>query len=140
MARLFHAIYLPQVGGNFQACIFPSGDGARSRLGGGFVLHSTFAARFAASSAASGRLLSLSEDDPSPIPSVGFRCSDRMEAETYSKELDVAVRVVQMACSLCQRVQSELVERKRDEIKSKDDDSPVTIAGCALPLSFFSCT
>ncbi|KAG1365418.1 PAP-specific phosphatase HAL2-like [Cocos nucifera] len=51
-----------------------------------------------------------------------------METERYSKELDVAVRLVQMACSLCQRVQNELVGRKRDEIKSKDDDSPVTVA------------
>lgn len=60
-----------------------------------------------------------------------------MEAEKYSKELDVAVRLVQMACSLCQRVQTQLVGRTRDEIKSKDDDSPVTVAGCAFLLFFF---
>lgn len=46
----------------------------------------------------------------------------------YSKELDVAVRVVQMACSLCQRVQDGIVGKKGDQIKAKDDDSPVTVA------------
>ncbi|KAJ6802462.1 PAP-specific phosphatase HAL2-like [Iris pallida] len=45
-----------------------------------------------------------------------------------SKELDVAVRVVQMACSLCQRVQDGLLGRSADQIDSKDDDSPVTVA------------
>ncbi|KAG1365295.1 PAP-specific phosphatase HAL2-like [Cocos nucifera] len=128
MAGLSHAIYLPRARGNFQPCIFPTCDRARSRsrsrLGGGFLFRSSFAA----GAAASGRLLSLSEDDPSPVLSVGFPRSVRMEAEMYSKELDVAVRVVQMACSLCQRVQSELVGRKQDEIESKDDDSPVTVA------------
>ncbi|OVA13915.1 Inositol monophosphatase [Macleaya cordata] len=50
------------------------------------------------------------------------------ESDKYSKELDVAVRVVQMACSLCQRVQESLVSKNNDQVKSKDDDSPVTIA------------
>jgi len=50
----------------------------------------------------------------------------------FSKELDVAVRVVQMACSLCQRVQDGLVWRKGDQINTKDDDSPVTVAGMSL--------
>lgn len=40
----------------------------------------------------------------------------------------MAVRVVQMACSLCQRVQDGLVGRSRDQVQSKDDDSPVTVA------------
>lgn len=53
-----------------------------------------------------------------------------MGSENYSKELDVAVRVVHMACSLCQRVQEGLVSvEKSEQVKSKDDDSPVTIAG-----------
>ncbi|GLT77015.1 hypothetical protein SLA2020_486410 [Shorea laevis] len=51
-----------------------------------------------------------------------------MEIEKYSKELDVAVRVVHMACSLCQRVQEGLVSTSSDQVKSKDDDSPVTVA------------
>lgn len=59
-----------------------------------------------------------------------------MGSEKYSKELDVAVRVVHMACSLCQRVQNDLVSDKNNnkkktttqQIQSKDDDSPVTIA------------
>ncbi|KAL5537634.1 hypothetical protein UlMin_043584 [Ulmus minor] len=51
-----------------------------------------------------------------------------MEGEKYYKELDVAVRVVHMACSLCQRVQERLVSANGDHVKAKDDDSPVTIA------------
>ncbi|KAF8391401.1 hypothetical protein HHK36_023705 [Tetracentron sinense] len=50
------------------------------------------------------------------------------EPEKYSTELDIAVRVVQMACSLCQRVQSSLIHKSNDQVKSKDDDSPVTVA------------
>lgn len=61
----------------------------------------------------------------------------RMEEENkYAKELDVAVRVVQMACSLCQRVQNRLVSAGDDHVKSKDDDSPVTVAGM-LNVAFF---
>ncbi|KAK9938192.1 hypothetical protein M0R45_014945 [Rubus argutus] len=51
-----------------------------------------------------------------------------MEDDKYAKELDVAVRVVHMACSLCQRVQEGLVSASSDQVKSKVDDSPVTIA------------
>ncbi|GMP52858.1 hypothetical protein CsSME_00018528 [Camellia sinensis var. sinensis] len=51
-----------------------------------------------------------------------------MEDEKYSKELDVAVRVVHLACFLCQRVQEGLVSTNSDHVKSKDDDSPVTVA------------
>lgn len=54
---------------------------------------------------------------------------DNMEAEKYSEELDVAVRAVHLACSLCQRVQEGLVSTSSDHVKSKDDDSPVTVAG-----------
>lgn len=46
--------------------------------------------------------------------------------------MDVAVRVVQMACSLCQRVQDGIVAQKKDQIKAKDDDSPVTVAGIII--------
>lgn len=51
-----------------------------------------------------------------------------MEDEKYSKELDVAVRAVHLACFLCQRVQEGLVSTNGDHVKSKDDDSPVTVA------------
>lgn len=52
-----------------------------------------------------------------------------MEEGKYAKELDVAVRVVHMACSLCQRVQEKIVSSSDDgHVKSKDDDSPVTVA------------
>ncbi|GAV91583.1 Inositol_P domain-containing protein [Cephalotus follicularis] len=51
-----------------------------------------------------------------------------MEDDKYVKEFDVAVRAVHMACSLCQRVQVGLVTDCTDLVKSKDDDSPVTVA------------
>ncbi|KAA8519853.1 hypothetical protein F0562_014057 [Nyssa sinensis] len=50
------------------------------------------------------------------------------EPEEYSKELEVAVRAVQMACMLCQRVQESLVSNGNDQFQSKDDNSLVTIA------------
>jgi len=46
---------------------------------------------------------------------------------------------VQMACSLCQRVQDGLVGRKGDQIKAKDDDSPVTVAGVSSFVYLFVC-
>lgn len=51
-----------------------------------------------------------------------------LETEKYSKELHVAVRAVQMACSLCQRVQESLISNSNDQVHSKDDSSPVTVA------------
>ncbi|XP_022723400.1 PAP-specific phosphatase HAL2-like [Durio zibethinus] len=48
--------------------------------------------------------------------------------ENYSKELIVAVRVVQMACSLCQKVQDSLISKTNSPVHSKDDNSPVTVA------------
>lgn len=59
-----------------------------------------------------------------------------LESEKYSRELYVAVRVVQMACSLCQKVQEHLISKSNDQVKSKDDDSPVTVAGNWI-FSFF---
>lgn len=56
-----------------------------------------------------------------------------MGENNYAKELDVAVRVVHMACSLCQRVQEGLVSSiSNDLVKSKDDDSLVTVAGNSI--------
>lgn len=49
--------------------------------------------------------------------------------KNYSQELDVAVRAVQLACSLCQRVQNGLISKNGDGVQSKDDNSPVTVAG-----------
>lgn len=51
-----------------------------------------------------------------------------MENEEYSKELNVAVRVVHMACSLCEKVQKQLISTNSDQVMSKDDDSLVTVA------------
>ncbi|KAF6163198.1 hypothetical protein GIB67_025062 [Kingdonia uniflora] len=53
---------------------------------------------------------------------------EESSSERYSRELDVAVRVVQMACSLCQRVQESLVSKSDEHVMAKDDDSPVTVA------------
>lgn len=56
--------------------------------------------------------------------------------ESYAKELDVAVKAVHMACSLCQRVQRRLILAAAvsgDHVLSKDDDSPVTVAGTLYP-------
>jgi len=55
------------------------------------------------------------------------------QSEEYSKELDVAVRAVQMACSLCQKVQETLISKS-----SKDCNSSVTVAGeYSLIVKFF---
>lgn len=47
----------------------------------------------------------------------------------YDIELQVGVRVVQMACCLCQKVQKGSFGPSPDHVISKDDDSPVTVAG-----------
>jgi len=49
----------------------------------------------------------------------------------YSKELDIAVSAVQLACSLCQRLQEDFVlatNTCHNQIESKGDLSPVTVA------------
>ncbi|XP_030552744.2 PAP-specific phosphatase HAL2-like [Rhodamnia argentea] len=60
-----------------------------------------------------------------------------VERGRYSKELDVAVRAVQIACWVCQKVQDTLVYKANNnddgdnngkQVHSKDDNSPVTIA------------
>ncbi|XVF25876.1 hypothetical protein REPUB_Repub13aG0251600 [Reevesia pubescens] len=48
--------------------------------------------------------------------------------DIYSKELDAAVRAVQMACSLCQKVQDSLIIKTNSPVHSKNDNSPVTVA------------
>jgi 3'(2'), 5'-bisphosphate nucleotidase len=52
-----------------------------------------------------------------------------LEPGKYSKELDIAVRAVQMACFLCQKVQESLISKTTSQVQAKDDNSPVTIAG-----------
>ncbi|CAK9327407.1 unnamed protein product [Citrullus colocynthis] len=47
--------------------------------------------------------------------------------KSLSQELKVAVGAVQMACFLCQRVQSNLLT-SNGQIQAKDDNSPVTVA------------
>jgi len=56
----------------------------------------------------------------------------------FSKELDVAVRVVHLACSLCQKVQNTLLSTTHQQVEFKDDDSLVTVAGNSFhSLSIF---
>ncbi|KAK4399101.1 hypothetical protein Sango_1385600 [Sesamum angolense] len=65
---------------------------------------------------------------------------DDMDLGKYSKELEVAVKAVQMASLLCQRVQESLLSRSNDHVQSKDDNSPVTVAGNSLAnRSVFLC-
>lgn len=49
--------------------------------------------------------------------------------DEFAKELEVAVRVVHVACALCGRLQERLLSANNDHVMSKDDDSPVTVAG-----------
>ncbi|RLM77904.1 PAP-specific phosphatase HAL2-like [Panicum miliaceum] len=52
-------------------------------------------------------------------------------ARDYAREMEVAVRVVQVACTLCQRVQDSLLHPSADAggcVHSKLDRSPVTVA------------
>ncbi|RVW36450.1 hypothetical protein CK203_031465 [Vitis vinifera] len=62
-----------------------------------------------------------------------------MDNAMYSEELAVAVRVVHMACCLCQRVQDGLVGTSSEQVKSKDDDSPVTVAGFEFCVCDWAC-
>ncbi|OIS96027.1 pap-specific phosphatase hal2-like protein, partial [Nicotiana attenuata] len=58
-----------------------------------------------------------------------WNCIKMDNNEKYSEELNVAVRVVHMACALCQKVQKSLLSTTfDDDVKSKDDDSLVTVA------------
>ena len=54
-----------------------------------------------------------------------------------TQELEIAVRAVQMACSLCQKVQDSLISKSGAVVQSKDDNSPVTVAGLFLHFSTF---
>ncbi|XP_058747354.1 PAP-specific phosphatase HAL2-like [Vicia villosa] len=52
-----------------------------------------------------------------------------MEDQNYANELEIAVRIVHVACALCGRVQEKLLAT---EVVSKDDDSPVTVADLSV--------
>lgn len=61
------------------------------------------------------------------------------ELEKYSEELEVAVKAVHMACLLCKGVQESLIARSDERVQSKDDDSPVTVAGNSAAVLFLFC-
>jgi len=113
---------------------------ATTRVGGGVVLFNFFnkihqnnslciaslplnkrndSQRFCLSSSSSSSVMEGIKDS-------GF---STQEIEKYSKELDIAVRAVQMACSLCQKVQESLISKTNSQVQAKDDNSPVTVAG-----------
>lgn len=52
-----------------------------------------------------------------------------MAVDSLETEIDTAVRVVHLASSLCVKVQEKLHLPNGGHVKSKDDDSPVTVAG-----------
>lgn len=58
---------------------------------------------------------------------------ESMDLDEYSQELEVAVKAVHMACLLCRRVQESLIFQRNVHVQSKDDDSPVTVAGMIPP-------
>jgi 3'(2'), 5'-bisphosphate nucleotidase len=59
----------------------------------------------------------------------------------YAKEMEAAVRVVQVACTLCQRVQDSLLLADPGSgsggVHSKLDRSPVTVAGWYCHSEFY---
>ncbi|KAH7836908.1 hypothetical protein Vadar_007271 [Vaccinium darrowii] len=57
------------------------------------------------------------------------------ERNKYSKELDVAIRAVQMACLLCQIVLESLISKTNGQVHPNDDDSPVKIANVLEAIS-----
>lgn len=71
---------------------------------------------------------------------LGLLARASSEPDQYFKELDVAVRAVQMACSLCRRVQDSLISKTGNDVQSKDDNSPVTVAGQSIYFFFVSFT
>ncbi|XP_074584714.1 3',5'-bisphosphate nucleotidase AHL-like [Curcuma longa] len=112
------------------SCFFPkTSPFARTNLasGAGRVLAGPYAA-----AAAADRGLGLSEEDASSSSRLsaplGLPRTEAEEEKRRARDLDVAVRAVQLACSLCQRVQSGLVAREKGKTMSKEDNSPVTVA------------
>lgn len=55
--------------------------------------------------------------------------------EKYAKELEVAVKAVHVACLLCQKVQENLIFNGDEDVRAKDDNSPVTIADWSVQAS-----
>ncbi|PNX94058.1 PAP-specific phosphatase hal2-like protein [Trifolium pratense] len=76
-------------------------------------------------SSSSSPIMEEEEDDQKKL---NLFSKSEQEKDDYSKELDVAVRAVQMACSLCQRVQDTIISKTNHQVQSKDDNSPVTVA------------
>ncbi|KAK2447195.1 3'(2'),5'-bisphosphate nucleotidase [Trifolium repens] len=84
-----------------------------------------FVSKFDQTCSSSSPIMEEKDDDQKKL---NLFSKSEQEKDDYSKELDVAVRAVQMACSLCQRVQDTLISKTNHQVQSKDDNSPVTVA------------
>lgn len=80
--------------------------------------------------------LSMEEESESPAiefstdlrePILDIRAPALKVGGKYDRELEVAVKAVQLACVLCQRVQDRLLKNE-ERVNSKDDNSFVTVA------------
>lgn len=80
--------------------------------------------------------LSMEEESESPArefstdlrdPILNIRSPALKVGGMYDRELEVAVKAVQLACVLCQRVQDRLLKNE-EKVNSKDDNSFVTVA------------
>jgi hypothetical protein len=89
-----------------------------------------FVSKFDQTCSSSSPIMEEQDDDQKKL-----NLFSKSEQDDYSKELDVAVRAVQMACSLCQRVQDTLISKTNHQVQSKDDNSPVTVAGQSFSSS-----
>jgi hypothetical protein len=89
-----------------------------------------FVSKFDQTCSSSSPIMEEKDDDQKKL-----NLFSKSEQDDYSKELDVAVRAVQMACSLCQRVQDTLISKTNHQVQSKDDNSPVTVAGQSFSSS-----
>jgi hypothetical protein len=97
-----------------------------------------FVSKFDQTCSSSSPIMEEQDDDQKKL---NLFSKSEQEKDDYSKELDVAVRAVQMACSLCQRVQDTLISKTNHQVQSKDDNSPVTVAGQSFSSSgsFHNC-
>ncbi|XP_042379727.1 uncharacterized protein LOC121972133 [Zingiber officinale] len=98
------------------SCLFPkTSPFARTNL--------VLVGPYAAAAAATDRGTGLSEEDAYSSsrlsPPLGLPWTEAEGEKRRARDLDVAVRAVQLACSLCQRVQSGLVARGKGKTMSK---------------------
>ncbi|KAJ4842615.1 hypothetical protein Tsubulata_034098 [Turnera subulata] len=108
-------------GAGFFSCLLPSTHKTHHHSNP-LLLHCSITKRKQSHSLSSSSSSSVMEDPKD----LGFSSQD---PEDYSNELEVAVRAVQIACFLCQKVQESLISKATTtHVQAKDDNSPVTVA------------